>query len=149
MRRFSFRSVRSALVAALSALAPDAAHAQDLVCDPGDLELRAVRFEGNRGLSDSELSRAVATTASAWARRALRLPLGARRCLDTLEFRRDVARLRILYTQRGYHKAQVDTIVNRATPRAVRVTFKIEEGPPPRLVVSTAEKPSKDFTLVS
>lgn len=92
----------------------------------------AVRFRGNRALDDYALSISIATSASNWTYgwpllRALKI--GVRRVFDEVEFRRDVLRLQLLYRQHGYFEARVDTVVRRGDD-AVRVTFRIAEGPP-------------------
>lgn len=106
------------------------AAAQDLICDPGDREVRAVEFEGNRAFDDERLASAIATTATSFWRR-MHIPFsGERRCLDELELQRDVLRLRYYYRQRGYYQAQVDTTMIPSGNSSVRVRFDIEEGPP-------------------
>ena len=120
--------LRLALLAT-ALLVPGRLVAQDLLCDPGDLEVRRVQFSGNRSFRDAELADAIATTPSSWTRR-VRLPLGTRRCLDSLEFQRDVYRLRFLYRQRGFYRAEVDTAVRVVDPGVIAVTFRIREGPP-------------------
>lgn len=120
---------RLALALALL-LAPSIVHAQDLSCGTGDLEVRDVDFTGNQHFRGAELGRAIVTTPSSFARRVLHLPIGARRCLDTLELQRDVIRLRIFYRQRGYYKTTVDPRVSPTAPGAVEVDFRIAEGPP-------------------
>ena len=58
---------------------PGALQAQDITCDPGDLEVRAVDFTGNKHFTSAELSSVIVTSASSFARRHLHLPIGARR----------------------------------------------------------------------
>jgi outer membrane protein assembly complex protein YaeT len=92
----------------------------------------AVRFRGNRALDDYALSISIATSASNWTYgwpllRALKI--GVRRVFDEVEFRRDVLRLQLLYRQHGFFEARIDTVVRRGDD-AVRVTFRIAEGPP-------------------
>lgn len=92
----------------------------------------AVRFRGNRALDDYALSISIATSASNWTYgwpllRALKI--GVRRVFDEVEFRRDVLRLQLLYRQHGFFEAGIDTVVRRGDD-AVRVTFRIAEGPP-------------------
>jgi outer membrane protein insertion porin family len=97
-----------------------------------DRTVTSVRFRGNHALDDAALSAAIFTSASSWTYRwplLKHLGLGTRRLFDELEFRRDVVRLQILYRQRGYFEARVDTAVTR-TPTAAAVTFLIAEGPP-------------------
>lgn len=125
MRRF--------LVAAtllLVAVLPTTIAAQNIACDAGDLEVLGVGFAGNRRFRDAELARAIATTPSSWFRRALHVPLGPRRCLDSLELRRDEVRLRLFYRQHGYYKTTVGTNLTSPRPGGVMVQFQIAEGPP-------------------
>jgi outer membrane protein insertion porin family/translocation and assembly module TamA len=58
--------------------------------------------------------------------------LGQRRYFDEREFRRDVLRLKLLYSQAGYPDAVIDTIVVRRL-ESVAVTFHITEGEPIRI----------------
>ncbi len=107
------------------------AGAQDLSCEPEDLEVHRISFQGNRAFRDAELANSVATTPSSFARRH-RIPLlrGTRRCLNPLELQRDVFRLRYFYRQRGYYSTQVDTAVSKLRPGAVAVQFRVIEGAP-------------------
>jgi outer membrane protein insertion porin family/translocation and assembly module TamA len=110
--------------------------AQDLTCDRGDREVRALRFSGNRAYSDAELANVVATTPSSFVSR-LRLG-GTRRCLDRDEFPRDLLRLQAFYRKRGYASAEVDTLVAPAGASSaglvpVEVTFVVREGVPLRI----------------
>ena len=116
------------LVGALSAAS---AGAQDVACEAGDREVRALRFDGNRAFSDLDLGLVVVTTPSSVVSR-LRI-IGTRRCLDPSEFPRDLLRLEAYYRRRGYPRAEVDTTVRTVAPNAVDVTFRIAEGPPLRL----------------
>ena len=129
------RGVRSALRLAaaclLGAAAAPAAGAQDVACEAGDREVRALRFDGNRAFSDLDLGLVVVTTPSSVVSR-LRI-VGTRRCLDPIEFPRDLLRLQAYYRRRGYPKAVVDTTVRPVAPNAVAVTFRIVEGAPLRL----------------
>jgi outer membrane protein insertion porin family/translocation and assembly module TamA len=113
-------------------LAVSASHAsaQDLICDPGDREVRRVTFSGNSAFEDERLESAIATTASTWWNRVGLSFLGTRRCLDELELQRDVLRLRYFYRQRGYYQTQVDTAVVPVNDDAVGVHFRVDEGPP-------------------
>ena len=114
-------------LALLAAAAP--ARAQDTACDPGDLEVRALAFEGNRAFGDDELADAIVTTPSTWSRRWFRL-VGTRRCLDRVELPRDVLRLALFYRNRGYYEVRVDTVLRTIGSGAVGVTFTIAEGLP-------------------
>ena len=109
--------------------------AQDVTCERGDREVRALRFSGNRAFAAVELARVVATTPSHFASRfGVR---SARHCLTPDEFARDVLRLAAYYRRRGYPDAAVDTVVRPlgrggANP-PVAVTFVVREGQPLRL----------------
>lgn len=112
-----------------------------------------LRFAGNREFSASVLATTVATLPST-------LPgvpvLGTRRCLDPVEFSRDVQRIETLYRRRGYPDVQVDTTVQVVRPSVIDITFRIEEGEPMRVsafalrgVVDDADLTgaAKDFPL--
>ncbi len=104
--------------------------AQDLSCERGDREVRALRFSGNREFPTVTLAAAVVTQPSAFAG----LPLvGERRCLDPIEFARDVQRLTTLYRRRGFPDVSVDTIVSTRRSGVIDVTFTIVEGDPMRV----------------
>lgn len=110
--------------------------AQDTRCDPGDVEVRAVRFEGNRAFSDAELGSLIVTTPSSWVTRIPWIgPLTSpRRCLDAspTTLGDDARRLVFYYRKRGYTNATVsDTTVRRGD--GVLVTFRISEGTPVRI----------------
>jgi outer membrane protein assembly factor BamA len=117
------------LVSALCAAIPSAASAQDIACDRGDLEVARVDFVGNEAFDDAQLSNGIVTTPSSWARRVLR-KIGTRRCLDTLEVRRDPLRLLVLYRQRGFPSATVTARIDTVRPATVAVTFRVREGDP-------------------
>ena len=119
------------LLGACLAFVPRIADAQLLACRPGEPEVRALGFDGNRALRDNDLSQVIATTTSSFARRAFRF-LGEKRCLDREELGRDIARVKVYYRMRGYWEAQVDTVV-KPRGRGVAVAFSIVEGPPIRL----------------
>jgi len=98
--------------------------------------IRGLAFRGNRGLDDYTLAVSIATSNSSWwVRTGLVswIGLGQRRYFDEREFRRDVLRLKLLYSQAGYPEARIDTVVTR-TPSAVSLTFQIDEGPPLEIV---------------
>lgn len=106
------------------------AAAQDLSCDRGDREVRALRFSGNREFDAATLSASIATTPTS-------LPsvpfIGTKRCLDPVELVRDVQRLQVLYRRRGYPDVTVDTTVRTLRPQVIEVTFRIAEGEPMRV----------------
>lgn len=62
------------------------------------------------------------------------LPLvGHKRCLDPIEFARDVQRLGTLYRQHEFPDAKVDTLVTTRRPGVIEITFSIVEGEPMRV----------------
>lgn len=117
------------IAVALVLVVPAAVAAQDLECDPGDVRVDDIAFHGNATFPDDELEAAIATTPSSFWRR-VGLFFGAQRCLDRVEFQRDVLRLRLFYRQRGFYKATVDTVVTTEEPGRVDIDFTIVEGPP-------------------
>ena len=116
-------------VAALFVAMPAAASAQDIGCDRGDLEVTNVAFVGNHSFTDAQLAIGIVTTPSSWARRVFR-KIGTRRCLDTLEVRRDPIRLLYFYSQRGFIHTSVSTRVDTVGRAKVKVVFGIREGDP-------------------
>ncbi len=117
------------VVAALSVAAPPAASAQDIGCDRGDVEVASVQFIGNQAFTDPQLSIGLVTTPSSWARRVFR-KIGTRRCLDTLEVRRDPIRLLYFYSQHGFIGTRVAARVDTVGRATVKVVFGIREGDP-------------------
>ncbi len=129
--RGAVRAATFALFAIGASVAtPGSLAAQDVTCDAGDVEVRALEFRGNRAVSDDELATRVTTTPSSRIRGGLHLPLGEKRCLDREAFPQDLLALEAYYHQRGFYYARVDTTVQPAGRDAVRVIFTISEGPP-------------------
>ena len=151
MRRAS-AFVHSLLAIVAASVAIPAA-AQDLTCDRGDREVRALRFTGNREFTAVTLAATVATVPSSFSG----LPvIGEKRCLDPIEFARDVQRLSTLYRRRGFPEVRVDTIVTTRRPGVIDVTFAIVEGEPMRVrafalrgtdVHPEVEQAARDFPL--
>lgn len=123
--------VKNALLAlVLVSAVPAAVRAQDVFCDTNnELEVRAVRFQGNATFSSEELSARVLTTPSSFTRRYLRA-FGARRCYPDIGLQNDVANLKLYYQNYGFYDTRVDTIVTTVSPKRVDVTFRITEGQP-------------------
>lgn len=124
--------VRCALVAiGLGSLAPAVARAQDVLCDPGEREVNAVRFEGNETFGADELSARVLSTASSSIRRVVRIPgVGRRRCYPDIGLQNDVLNLRTFYKNYGFYDTRVDTVVVPLSPQRVDIVFRITEGAP-------------------
>jgi len=126
------RRIRLALSAFLILSGPFVPHlagAQDVRCDPGDVEVLRLVFAGNHAFTAADLSKIIVTTPSAWARRILPLPFTERHCLDRAELPNDRARLIIFYRLHGYPQVAVDTTLRAMGSRAVEVKFTIREGP--------------------
>ncbi len=144
------------LLAILAGVFATTAAAQDLSCDRGDREVRALHFTGNHEFTSSTLAATVVTLPSSLAG----LPvIGERRCLDPVEFARDVQRLETLHRRRGFPDVKVDTIVRTLRRGVIDITFTIREGIPMRVSalrittlgtpsdVTAAERLAKDFPL--
>jgi len=108
-------------------------HAQDSL--PARLQVTGLAFEGNHAIDDYTLGISIATSNSSWWARwpvVSWLGLGERRYFDEREFRRDVARLQLLYSQSGFLEARIDTVIQRDSA-SVKLRVLIEEGPPVRI----------------
>ena len=122
------RGLRGLRDAALILLVAASGLQAQVACGPQDRELRLLSFEGNRAFTDRELAASIVTTAPSWTRYTI--GVGERRCINPEELRNDVLRIRVLYRDRGYPAATVDTVVTSAIREAVDLTFRITEGPP-------------------
>lgn len=126
-----WRAARRAAVL-LSFLAA-AAHGQrrgDIACgDPGDREVRQLRFIGNTAHTDFALERGIITTPSTWWRRNF-FGLGQKYCLDSLAVVDDSARIDYLYKRTGYPDVRVRYAIRPAGAGRVVVDFHVEEGAP-------------------
>jgi outer membrane protein insertion porin family len=131
-------SASLAIALALS-LASSTLSGQEVACDPGDVEVRRLNFEGNQHFDDDELATLINTTATNLPARspALRWWLGhlfgRRRCLDRQDFPLDRLRLIVFYRNKGFDRATVDTLVQPVGRNAASVTFRIQEGAPIRI----------------
>lgn len=104
-------------------------------------EVTRLRFEGNRQFPDKVLANAIINRKTE-CRSPVLVPFcwaGAGFSLDPSyfnerEFRRDAARIQVFYYQRGYRGAVVDTVAQRPSRDEIRLTFRIEEGEPIRVV---------------
>ena len=132
----TLRTLRLAFAAALAAT-PLALSAQSYSCaDPASIEVRGVSFTGNHAYRSAFLRDGIVSEPTPFARRWFRLGLfGPKRCVDSLEFARDSARIAYLYRRTGYQKVRVAVIRTPAGPRATTVHFEIREGAP--IVVDT------------
>jgi len=125
--------VRRALVAiGLVSALPAMAAAQDVLCDPGEKEVRTVHFEGNVTFSSDELSARVLSTPSSITHRLTRV-FGARRCYpfgDGIGLGNDAANLRAFYHNNGFFDTRVDTVLTQLPNNRVDIAFRIVEGQP-------------------
>ena len=126
---------RAALLAAalLSALATTATaqRAADISCDEDtDLEVRVLKFIGNKVHSSYNLERGVATTASTFWRRTFRV-FGKKYCLDSLAaLVEDSARLDFHYRRTGFPDVRIQPAIRPLGGRKVAVEYRITEGQP-------------------
>lgn len=119
-----------AVALALLAGGTRVAHAQeDLACDRGAPEVRRITVTGAVEPAEGEVRAAMASEGTSWWRRAVRLPIGQRHCLDSLELARDRERLRALHLQHGLFQARAEWAVIPQGPDAVDVAWTITEGP--------------------
>jgi len=129
------RSGRAALLAAalLSALATTASAQRrpDIACDkPEDIEVRSLKFIGNKTHTSYSLERGIATTASTFWRRTFRI-FGQKYCLDSLAtLVEDSARLDYHYIRTGFPDVRVKPVLKPTGPRQVAVEYHITEGEP-------------------
>ena len=124
------RAIARVVLASLTLTAVSARlDAQEIDCDPGDVEVRSLGFIGNKTFSGDELSARVLTTPSSFARRYFRI-FGTKRCLPSDGLAPDVQRLKQFYENNGFYDTKVDTLVRPVSKAAVNVTFRIDEGRP-------------------
>ncbi|HEX6942411.1 MAG TPA: hypothetical protein VF128_05755, partial [Gemmatimonadaceae bacterium] len=139
---------RAALLAAalLSALATTATAQRpaDISCDqPKDLEVRVLKFVGNKAHPSYNLERGIATTASTWWRRTFRV-FGQKYCLDSLAaLVEDSARLDYHYRRTGFPDVVVKPVIRPLGAGKVAVEYRITEGQPMMMdTVSIVWEPS-------
>ncbi len=106
----------------------------------GRLEVKEVRFEGNRAFPSDSLARAIVTRATE-CRSTILQPFcwfGAefatrQEFLTRRELPRDALRLQLWYRSRGYREVGVDTVTSEAPDGMTTVTFRVDEGRPVRI----------------
>ena len=155
-RRSLIRAIARIVLASFTLTAASARlHAQEIECDPGDIEVRSLRFVGNKAFSSDELSARVLTTPSSFAKRYFKI-FGTKRCLPSDGLAPDVQRLKQYYENNGFYDTKVDTVVHAVSKVAVDVTFSIDEGQPMMLdsleiagldSVANAEAITRDLRL--
>lgn len=108
---------------------PHVVHAQRDACDPAELEVRSLTFQGNRAFTGGQLAGVIALTASDVSRRLAVIGgvFGVRRCGNPGLVAIDRARLVIYYRRRGYPDVQIDTVVQRDR-RTMGLRFVVREG---------------------
>jgi len=103
----------------------------EIGCDePTDLEVRALKFSGNKTHASYALERGIATTASTWWRRTFRV-FGQKYCLDSLAaLVEDSARLDYHYRRTGFPDVRIQPVIRSSGQRRVSVEYRITEGDP-------------------
>jgi outer membrane protein insertion porin family/translocation and assembly module TamA len=128
MRRGASGALRLAITL-LSLGAARTLSAQEIDCDPGDLEVRRLTFVGNRTFSDAELAAGIVTTPSGFLYRTFRI-IGEPRCLDPVQLPLDSMRILVYYRNRGFYETTVGLDTTTVAENAIAVTFRITEGEP-------------------
>ena len=124
------------LLLAMLALLARPARAQDVTCDPGDLEVEGLSFAGNRAFSDAQLANGIVVTPSSWWRRTFRV-VGTRRCTTPTDLSLDSLRIIVFYRKHGFSQVQVGMEARRIGADAVDVVFRVDEGTPMRIQTFT------------
>jgi outer membrane protein insertion porin family len=153
--RTPFRVTRTLVAAAATLVATAPVRAQAGRDDQREApEVKKLVLEGVKVVDRAELQKSIATEASG-CKGLLFAPFCLftkshyfyeRRYLDRTEFKRDVLRIKVFYWKRGYRDAAVDTSVVATGPKAVKVAFKITEGPPTRIAVLRVQRPESLLT---
>ncbi|MDT8436735.1 MAG: BamA/TamA family outer membrane protein [Gemmatimonadota bacterium] len=136
MRRAAVVVLLAVVAGLAAATRPGAAAAQV----SADREVVDLRFEGNEAVPDDELRTAILTGETSCRSFLFLFPFPfcpltnwgfahEREFLDEDELPLDVLRLRLLYRQRGFRSAAIDTVVERRIGSA-RVAFLIDENEP-------------------
>jgi len=122
--------IAAALVSALATTAT-AQRPAEIACDqPTDIEVRSLKFSGNKAHTSYALERGIATTASTWWRRMFKV-FGKKYCLDSLHaLVIDSARLDFLYRRSGFLDIRVKPVLRPIGTRRVAVEYQITEGRP-------------------
>jgi outer membrane protein insertion porin family/translocation and assembly module TamA len=97
---------------------------------PNDIEVRTLKFSGNKAHTSYALERGIATTASTWWRRMFKV-IGQKYCLDSLHtLVIDSARLDFLYRRTGFPDIRIKPMIRQLGGRKVAVEYQITEGQP-------------------
>jgi outer membrane protein insertion porin family/translocation and assembly module TamA len=138
-RAAASRRIARVLLFALGLVSMHAARlaAQDVLCDPGEFEVRSVQFNGNETFSDEDLAVRVLSTPSSFWRRTFRL-FGPKRCYPfgdvggdkPVGLLNDVNNLKTFYRNNGFYDTRIDTVLTHFAPGRVDIAFNITEGPP-------------------
>jgi outer membrane protein insertion porin family len=128
MKRAAF--LAAALLSALATTATAQRQAQIGCDDDDDIEVRELKFVGNRAHTEYNLERGIATTASTWWRRTFRV-FGQKYCLDSLAaLVEDSARLDFHYKRTGFPDVRIQPAIRSLGGRRVVVEYRITEGQP-------------------
>jgi outer membrane protein insertion porin family len=134
MPRAGAALLAAVLLSALATTATTAAAQErpaDIACDSDDdLEVRVLKFSGNKAHSSYNLERGIATTASTWWRRQFRI-FGKKYCLDSLHaLVIDSARLDFHYRRTGFPDVRIQPSIRPLGGKRVAVEYRITEGQP-------------------
>lgn len=128
MTRAAF--LAAALFSALATTATAQRQAEIGCVDDEDIEVRTLKFVGNKAHSEYNLERGIATTASSWWRRTFKI-FGQKYCLDSLAaLVEDSARLDFYYRRTGFPDVRIQPAIRPLGSRRVAVEYRITEGQP-------------------
>lgn len=122
------RAFLRALVCLVLAAVPAAAQRDG--CTRFRPRVERLAFDGNRSISNFDLTQILYTERAGRLRRWFGWNVGPTACLDTLELGRDERRIAAWYAMRGYPGTIADAAVRRTSPRTAHVTFTVREAPP-------------------
>ena len=93
--------------------------------NPDALEVKGLRIEGTKQVSEGELKDRILTSESSW------WPFSERQYFDPISWQGDLRRLIRIYQASGYFNARIlEQQVIPDPPDAVKLRVRVEEGPP-------------------
>lgn len=113
----------------LCVMAP-ALSAQDRECTPSRPRVEALRIDGNRSVSDSDLRGRLFTERAGRLRRWFGWNVGATACLDSTEVINDATRIERVYAAKGYPGTTAIASFERTGSRTAEVRFRVREAKP-------------------
>jgi outer membrane protein assembly complex protein YaeT len=102
--------------------------------EQGSVEVKSLKFTGNKAVKASQLKSVLATAASDKLL-GIQVPWGTKRYFSREQFEADLKRIVAFYTDRGYPDARVRSFDAKLSPdqKSVDVTIDIDEGEPIRV----------------